>query len=195
MYYGKQAKVLSPQQVNQTLAYLAGNGRNRQRNRVMFLLSLKGALRAKEIANLKWRSVTNSEGQIDEVMTVETVTSKGRYSGGKVPIASDLRDALAVLLSETKNKDGYVVTSERGERLSAQAVTNWFFNLYKSLGIDGASGHSGRRTAITRAARLISQVGGSLRDVQAFARHSSIAATQRYIEINDKAIAVVVDKI
>ena len=76
--------------------------------------------------------------------------------------------------------------------MSAQSVTNWFFNLYKKLGYEGCSSHSGRRTAITRWSRKISSVGGSLRDVQSLARHSSLQMTQRYIEVSEDAMRKVV---
>ena len=55
------------------------------------------------------------------------------------------------------------------------------------LGFEGCSSHSGRRTFITNAARRISTVGGSLRDVQVLAGHSALSTTQRYIEINAEA--------
>ena len=53
--------------------------------------------------------------------------------------------------------------------------------------MDGCSSHSGRRTFITRAARRVSQVGGSLRDVQERTGHTSLAMTQRYIEGDTEA--------
>jgi integrase/recombinase XerD len=40
---------------------------------------------------------------------------------------------------------------------------------------------------MTRAARKVSQVGGSLRDVQKLAGHTSLAMTQRYIEGDTEA--------
>jgi integrase len=61
-------------------------------------------------------------------------------------------------------------------------MATWFYDLFKTLGLTGASSHSGRRTFITNAARKVSQVGGSLRDVQQLAGHSSLATTQKYIE-------------
>jgi integrase/recombinase XerD len=53
--------------------------------------------------------------------------------------------------------------------------------------MDGCSSHSGRRTFITRAARKVSQGGGSLRDVQELAGHTSLAMTQRSLEGDTKA--------
>jgi len=80
-----------------------------------------------------------------------------------------------------------VIVSERGGPLTAASVTKWFFNLYSSLGMMGCSSHSGRRTFITRAARKVSEVGGSVRDVQQLAGHASLQTTQQYIDGDTEA--------
>jgi integrase len=54
MSLGKQAKTLSKGQVEAVLGYLAKT-RHPARNRVIFLLSVKAGLRAKEIARLDYR--------------------------------------------------------------------------------------------------------------------------------------------
>jgi integrase/recombinase XerD len=63
----------------------------------------------------------------------------------------------------------------------------WFLRLYRDMGYDGMSSHSGRRTAITRWAQKITEVGGSLKEVQELAGHAGLATTQRYIEVNKSA--------
>ena len=76
----------------------------------------------------------------------------------------------------------FIVTSERSKRVSAQTIVNMFQGWYRDLGFQGCSSHSGRRTFITNAARKISTVGGSLRDVQDLAGHATLQTTQRYID-------------
>ena len=82
----------------------------------------------------------------------------------------------------TETPDGPVVRSERGGRMTSMSIVNWFALRYRQLGLDGCSSHSGRRSFVTRAARLVHKAGGSLRDVQLLAGHRSIQTTQRYIE-------------
>jgi integrase len=184
MPHGKQAKMLTPKQETAVLTYLQ-TMRYPIRDRVMFLLSIKAGLRAKEIALLTWAMVTDADGQVAEVLALPNKASKGRRGGRMIPLNLTLRAAL-VALHQRRGDEVYpdrpVVSSERGGPLTASSVTKWFFHLYRDLGMTGCSSHSGRRTFITRAARKVSEVGGSVRDVQQLAGHASLQTTQRYIE-------------
>ena len=75
-----------------------------------------------------------------------------------------------------------VVYSERATGYSANAIAVWFLSRFREIGIEGASSRSGRRSFITEAAKKITEAGGSLRDIQELAGHSSLATTQRYIQ-------------
>ncbi len=193
MSLGKQAKALTKQQQDAVLSYLSTT-RNALRNRVIFLLSARAGLRAKEIAGLTWEMVTDAEGAISDAIHLQDKASKGN-SGGVVYLNKGLKAALEEhLFQEGKIiTSNFVVRTERRKNTSAQAIVNMFWHWYRDLGFTGCSSHSGRRTFITNAARKISTVGGSMRDVQMLARHSSLNMTQRYVEADKDAMKKVVD--
>ena len=178
---GKQAKILSERQERLVLAYI-DTTRRPTRNRVIFLLSTKAGLRAKEIAALTWSMVLTATGEVADQIALESVAAKGS-SGRTIPMNKSLRAALNELahLYEVKQAE-WVVTSERSPSMSAQSVVNLFQRWYRDVGLVGCSSHSGRRTFITNLARNITRVGGSLRDVQMLAGHRNLQTTQRYIE-------------
>ena len=190
---GKQAKVLSAAQARAVLTHLTTT-RNPLRNRVIFLLSIRAGLRAKEIAALTWSMITDAEGQLTDTIRLTDAAAKGS-TGGVIPMARDLATALGAFRLATGSAElgTPVIVTERSKKTSAQVIINLFGGWYRGLGFEGCSSHSGRRTFITNAARNIGRFGGSLRDVQALARHASLATTQRYIEVNGAAIRLVVD--
>jgi len=197
MGISKQAKVLTASQVDIALLYLA-TGRNVERNQAIFLLSVKAGLRAKEIAYLTWSMVLNPDECIGDSIYLTNNASKGN-SGRVIPLQRTLKDALASLYESERQRNGFdrnasrVVRTERTEATSPQTIVNMFAGWYSKLGFLGCSSHSGRRTFITNAARKISTVGGSLRDVQFLAGHTNLQTTQRYIEFDTKAQRKVVN--
>lgn len=176
---GKQAKILSDEQVERLLEFVSTT-RNPIRNRVLVLLSLKAGLRAGEIANLSWPMVLGPQAEIAAIIELRDHAAK-KNSGRHIAMHPDLRDALGHWRDASVTV-GPVVRSERGEAMTPVSIVNWFSLAYRQLGFAGCSSHSGRRTFITRAARLVHQAGGSLRDVQLLAGHRSIQTTQRYID-------------
>jgi len=199
MGLSRQAKTLSRQQIEAVSSYLISR-RHGLRDQTIFNLSIRSGLRAKEIASLTWAMVTTSDGKIGDAIHLTNVASKGK-SGRIIPMNKAVKENLGRLLLEQQKirhfdiTTAYVITTERAKQTSAQSIVNMFSKWYRELGLLGCSSHSGRRTFITSAARKISSVGGSLRDVQMLAGHSSLSVTQRYIEADSEAQRRVVDVI
>ena len=181
---GKQAKVLSVSDVDDLLVF-ASCTRHPLRNRVIVLLAAKAGLRAGEIAKLTWDMVVDASGNVGNVIELRDCAAK-KGSGRLIPMHPHLVDALSTL-RQTSTGSGPVIRSEWGGPMTALSIVVWFNKAFQYLGLQGCSSHSGRRTFITRAARLVHEAGGSLRDVQLLAGHRSIQTTQRYIDGDTEA--------
>lgn len=193
---GKQAKTLTEAQQRAVLAYL-DTTRHSARDKVAFLLSTKAGLRAVEIAGLQWRHITDVEGNLADMIAITDDVAKGKSGGRTIGINKQLQAALMELqaLKIHKPEDPVFYSERKRGNVEAQTIIDWFANLYSKLGYEGASSHSGRRTFITNAAKKITTVGGSLRDVQHLAGHASLQTTQRYIEADEAAKRKIVDVI
>jgi integrase len=177
---GQPAKVLAPGDLRRMLS-AANHGRHPKRNKVMILLSVKAGLRACEISRLTWPMVLDAKGKVGDMMELPASAAK-MGSGRRIPIHTDLRKALVFLAKSDAFCAGPVILSERQRPMTAKSVVNWFKAMFVKLEMRGCSSHSGRRTFVTQAARLIHKAGGSLRDVQELVGHKSIKTTQGYIE-------------
>jgi integrase/recombinase XerD len=124
--------------------------------------------------------VIDAQGRIASQIELHDAAAK-KGSGRTIPMHPVLGRALS-RLRRPHGRVGAVIQSERGSAFRPSSVVNWFARLYRQIGLDGCSSHSGRRTFITNAARLVSKAGGSLRDVQQLAGHRSIEHTQAYID-------------
>src|ERR1700689_3447054 len=91
---GKQAKILSEQQV-EDLLFFAKTTRNPDRNRVIVLLSVKAGLRAAQIANLTWDRGPHPMGNVSPRIKLRDHAAKMR-SGRTIPMNALVHDALVV---------------------------------------------------------------------------------------------------
>lgn len=182
---GKQAKILTAVQLATVLRY-AGQGGQPERDSAMILLSAKAGLRAGEIAKLTWPMLLDPRGRLTGRIELHDRAAK-KGSGRTIPLNPELRRALERLARASDELRGPVIRSQRGGAMRPTSVVNWFRQTYAELGFEGCSSHSGRRTFVTNAARLVFKAGGSLRDVQQLAGHRSIEQTQAYIEGDTRA--------
>ena len=191
----KQAKTINKKVVDDILSYL-DTTRYPIRNKLIFLLSERGGLRAKEIASITWSMVEDAQGNLTAEIILPNNASKGKDGGRVIPMANELRKAMEKHKNNSKNTEPHhrIIQTERASKTSAQMIVNIFQKWFADRGFDGCSSHSGRRTFITNAARKITSVGGSLRDIQYLSGHSSLQTTQRYIEGDSEARRKVVER-
>jgi integrase/recombinase XerD len=184
----KQAQILDDRRLRQAIEACRG-----PRDRVILLLSVRAGLRAKEVAGLAWDRVDLDGGKL---LLTETKGGKPRV----VPLHPDLKAALIAYRDERGDKArGPVLVNTNakpGQPLTPGAIAVWFNAFYNDrLNWTGYSSHSGRRTFVTRAARKITEAGGSLKDVQALAGHADLKTTALYIETDPDAQRRVVEMI
>jgi integrase len=192
---GRQAKTVSDFYLPRMLVECETH-RYPHRDQVIVLLSFKAGLRAMEIAGLRRWHVITSDGEIDDCIHLENKICK-KGSGRTIPMAPELRKAVIELFRKVPGTvEDPLILSERAMRdpeaemplcMSPRSIGYFFWRLYRAMGLNGCSSHSGRRTFITKAAKKLQEAGGSLRDVQQLAGHSNLTTTQRYIEGDEEA--------
>jgi integrase/recombinase XerD len=181
---------LSDGQVKTAIA-LARTGMQAVRNTALLRLSLTLGLRVSDLAGLEWRDCLNGSGAVADVLVIRPETAK-YGSGAKLPIPNQIKKAIQELLHEETRRYGNPVPTQplfRSQRgfMKRHSMVGWFKRLYVNAGANGASSHSGRRYAITKIARNISQANGSVADICQIARHKSIQTTMRYIATSSQA--------
>lgn len=185
---GGQAKVLSASELARVEKCLTDTP-NELRNRALLYLQYATGMRVGELATLNVGDVLH-RGRIRRdfrLGTEDTKYCKARTIYIEAPKAVS---ALLAYLRKRKPDLNYSGTEplfvgkrrnqrEGTFRLSANSLADLFRQIYHRAGIVGASSHSGRRWFMTELARA----GVHPRIIQKRAGHSSLATTQRYIEV------------
>jgi integrase/recombinase XerD len=178
----KQAKVLTEHEFRKLLK-VCELTRYKERNRMIVMLSFMLGLRAVEIAKLCVSNVVSENGEILDLLVLDKTQTKGNKRNS-VPISDKAKAELKRyfikyphLLNALSSR---LIISQKGV-FSSQTVQHLFKHLYELASIKQASSHSGRRSFITQ----LSDNGIAVAVIQKLARHSSLAVTQRYIEVSD----------
>jgi integrase/recombinase XerD len=98
-----------------------------------------------------------------------------------------LKDLLPVTMTDT-GRALFTNQKDCQRGFSASTACQMFYYWYKEAKIEGASSHSGRRGFITNLANK----GVHVRILQELAGHSSIAVTQKYIDVNQDKLRIAV---
>jgi len=185
----KQAATLNERQLKLVLAHCATR-QHAARDRAIVMVSFLAGLRAKEIAALTLSDVTDPDGNVRAEFVLTPAQTKGSKAR-RVFVSQRLQRELMAYIKQrkTRPKCNALFATQKDQAFSANSLCQLFLKIYELSGIIGASSHSGRRSLITSLAAK----GVSVRVLQEIAGHSSIAITQRYIDVNDHQMRAAIE--
>lgn len=180
----KQAKTLTQTELRRVLDYVATR-KHAARNRAIIMTTFLSGMRVGEVASLTYADVVDSSGAIKAEIRLSAAQTKGNHAR-IVFVNERLRKELELYcrryIPANLNQKLFHSQKANSNGFSANTLTQFFHYLYKRVGIDGASSHSGRRTFITNLANK----GIGVRVLMSLAGHRSITTTQAYIDVNDE---------
>jgi integrase/recombinase XerD len=180
-FMSKQAKTLTNVDVKRILDFIALK-KHAARNRAMFLVTLYAGLRVGEVASLRYMDVLGVDDEVRGEIRLDASVTKGNIAR-TVFVNAKLRKELQYYISVTpyQNLADKLFYTQKNEGFTANTLTQFFYYLYRSANINGATSHSGRRTFIT----TLANKGISVRLLASLVGHKNISTTQFYIDVND----------
>jgi len=180
-FMSKQAKTLTNIDVKRILDFIALK-KHAARNRAMFLVTLYAGLRVGEVASLRYMDVLGVDDEVRDEIRLDASVTKGNIAR-TVFVNAKLRKELQYYISVTpyQNLADKLFYTQKNEGFTANTLTQFFYYLYRSANINGATSHSGRRTFIT----TLANKGISVRLLASLVGHKNISTTQFYIDVND----------
>jgi integrase/recombinase XerD len=179
----KQAKTLNHQEIRRVLDYTATR-KHSIRNRALVLTSFLSGMRCGELSSLRYCDVVNADGTIKNEIYLTVEQTKGN-EGRAVFINEKLRKELEAYTATYKptnaSRKFFYSQKSTSDGFTANTLTQFFHYLYRRVGIDGASSHSGRRTFATN----IASKGVGIKVLQKLLGHKNIQTTSVYIYASD----------
>jgi integrase/recombinase XerD len=172
-----QARVLSAQELRKVLDHVATR-RHSARNRVMLLLTHYAGMRVAEVAALRVNDVLNDSGTIKPEIRLMPDQTKGKHAR-TVYLNERMQKELAQYTRLIKIKDASkpLFYTQKKDGFSANSLTQYFFYLYRAVGLEGCSSHSGRRSFLTGLANK----GTAIHILKSLAGHRNISTTATYL--------------
>ena len=173
-----QAKILSQSEIQIVFTH----GLNNERDRTLFGVCLFSAARIRECCTLLTSDIYTPKGQIRPRLIIRKGSTKGKLGTRSIPVIEDLRKLLTDYYPLAG--DQYLFPGRSNGHISEDSAARILRQACQSVGIEGASTHSFRRTALTQ----MSSAGIPLRVIQEISGHRNLEQLQRYLEVTDQQV-------
>ena len=180
-----KAEVLKDYDVKNVLNMIKSRD-NPQRNRIIFLLTLRVGLRVCNEQKLQICDVCDENWKIYD----KIVLSKDKNKFGKVAeyyLSDDMKQELTIYLKWLRSvkphlcATDYLLQSQKtGKCLRKESIVRIFRQIYDKCGLYRARSHSGRRTYAT----TLCNKGVSIEVVSKLLNHASLSCTMEYYQQN-----------
>jgi integrase/recombinase XerD len=175
--HGK-GKILSQDEIQ----LLFARGLTNLRDRCLFAVMMFTACRVNEACTLLSEDVYDKAGRVRSHLTIRKKNTKRKLATRTLPIIQELRTLLATY--EREAGVIYLFPSPRGGHVTSDSAMRILRKACQRVGIEGASTHSFRRTALTQMSdnniplRVIAEVSG----------HRDLGQLQAYLEVRPEQV-------
>ena len=172
-----QAKILNSVELRRVLDYVATR-KHSARNRAMLLLTHFAGMRVAEVASLRLNDVLNDSGTIKEEVRLKPDQTKGKYARTvylNLRIQKELAQYIKTINTSDLQKPLFY--TQKRASFSPNTLAQYFLFLYRNVGLEGASSHSGRRSFLTHLANK----GTAIHILKSLAGHRNISTTAAYL--------------
>ncbi len=172
--HGK-AKVLSVEEIQR----LFTKGLLTARDKALCAVLLYTGCRIQEGVTLKIADVYDRTGKLRPELVIRKGNTKGKLATRTIPVLDDLGHFLEQY-GVPASRDGFLFPGRKGlGHLHLDYAAILLRRAFSRAGIEGASTHSFRRTALTR----MSNAGIPLRIIQEISGHRNLEQLQKYLEV------------
>lgn len=173
-----RAKILTTSEIQLVFSL----GLHNDRDRTLFGVCLFTASRIREACTLLTADIYAPTGQVRPRLIIRKSNTKGKLDTRSIPVIEDLRQLLTAYHQHAGSE--YLFPGRSDGHLSEDSAARILRQACNRVGVEGASTHSFRRTALTQ----MSSAGIPLRVIQEISGHRNLEHLQRYLEVNDEQV-------
>lgn len=174
-----RAKILTQAEIQ----LLFSHGLENNRDRALFGICLYTACRINEACTLRRADVFDKERRVRPELIIRKANTKGKLATRTIFVSEDLR----LLLNEYNppSYQWFLFNGRHGKgHINPDSAARILREACLRVGIEGASTHSFRRTALT----MMSDAGIPLRIIQEVSGHRTLDELQKYLEVRPEQV-------